>query len=101
MIADSIATQATTVERTPNWMAPELLDPEKFGGTSSKPTMAGDIYSFGCTTIEVSENSIQKENNVLPGTLAIHRKATLSRASILPSSNQSNGWRSYPSTCVL
>ncbi|KAK7690905.1 hypothetical protein QCA50_006007 [Cerrena zonata] len=53
LVADDIVTQATTIERTPNWIAPELLNPEKFGGNSSKPTLSGDVYAFGCVTIEL------------------------------------------------
>lgn len=57
LIVDDM-TQATTIERTPNWIAPEFLDPEKFGKTSSKPTLVGDVYAFGCVTIEVSLGTI-------------------------------------------
>ncbi|KAK7689557.1 hypothetical protein QCA50_007349 [Cerrena zonata] len=53
LVADDIVTQATTIERTPNWIAPELVNPEKFGRKSSKPTLAGDVYAFGCVTIEL------------------------------------------------
>lgn len=36
------------------WMAPELIDPEEFGLSSSTPTRASDIYSFASVCIEVS-----------------------------------------------
>jgi len=35
-------------------MAPELIDPSQFPGFASEPTTATDIYSFGCTWLEVS-----------------------------------------------
>jgi serine/threonine protein kinase len=34
-------------------MAPELLDPEKFGKTNSRPTKPADIYAFGMVIYEV------------------------------------------------
>ncbi|CAL1712422.1 unnamed protein product [Somion occarium] len=52
-LSDDIGTQATTLERTPNWLAPELLDPTKFGMTSCKPTKAGDVFAFGCVCVEL------------------------------------------------
>ena len=54
---NDIVSQATTIERTPNWIAPELLNPEKFDLESSKPTMQADVYAFGCVVIEVREDS--------------------------------------------
>ena len=53
LIANDIISQATTIERTPNWVAPELLNPDKFGLKSSKPTRPADVYAFGCVVIEV------------------------------------------------
>ncbi|CAL1716289.1 unnamed protein product [Somion occarium] len=53
IIANDTGTQATTVDRTPNWLAPELLLPDKFGSSSSRPTLAGDVYAFGCVAIEL------------------------------------------------
>ena len=38
---------------TPPYMAPELLDPEKFEKNSSRPTKAADIYAFGMVIYEV------------------------------------------------
>lgn len=34
-------------------MAPELLDPEKFGLKKSKPTFRTDIYALGMVMLEV------------------------------------------------
>ena len=43
------------------WMAPELLDPEKFGFTRDLlkrlPSMSTDIYAIGMTILEVSSCS--------------------------------------------
>ncbi|KAH8103273.1 kinase-like domain-containing protein, partial [Cristinia sonorae] len=35
------------------WTAPELIDPEEFGLTSSEPTIFGDVYSFGFLCVEL------------------------------------------------
>ncbi|KAH8082793.1 kinase-like domain-containing protein [Cristinia sonorae] len=35
------------------WQAPELLDPDEFGLTSTRPTFASDTYSFAFTSIEL------------------------------------------------
>ena len=35
------------------WQAPELIDPEAFKLTSSRPTPASDIFSFACIGVEV------------------------------------------------
>ena len=35
------------------WMAPELIDPEKFCLYSSRPTYASDAFAFGCVIVEV------------------------------------------------
>ena len=34
-------------------MAPELLDPEKFGEKNSRPTKPADMYAFGMMVYEV------------------------------------------------
>ena len=39
------------------WLAPELLDPERFGFHDDRPTYAGDIYSFACVCLEVKHLS--------------------------------------------
>ncbi|THH27686.1 hypothetical protein EUX98_g6507 [Antrodiella citrinella] len=36
-----------------HWLAPEIIDPEAFGMSSSRPTFAADIYSFACVCIEL------------------------------------------------
>ena len=38
---------------TPMFMAPELLCPTKFNGTSSRPTQPADIYALGMVIYEV------------------------------------------------
>lgn len=35
------------------WLAPELIHPERFGMTSSRPTTASDVYSFACVGVEL------------------------------------------------
>ena len=42
-----------TAGGTPLYMAPELLDPEKFGERSSRPTKPADMYAFGMVIYEV------------------------------------------------
>ena len=43
----------TTAGGTPHFMAPELLDPGKFGKTSSRPTQPADVYALGMVIYEV------------------------------------------------
>ena len=43
----------TTAGGTPLFMAPELLDPEKFGKTKIRPTQPVDMYAFGMVIYEV------------------------------------------------
>ena len=46
---------ATTITAggTPLYMAPELLDPERFGKKNSRPTKPADMYAFGMVIYEV------------------------------------------------
>ncbi|KAJ6479207.1 kinase-like domain-containing protein [Mycena vitilis] len=52
--AFSDATASVTSNRAGStyWMAPELLAPERFGGSSSR-TPASDVYAFACVCIEL------------------------------------------------
>ena len=43
----------TTAGGTPFYMAPELLNPEKYGEKNSRPTKPADIYAFGMVIYEV------------------------------------------------
>ena len=43
------------------WMAPELIDPHRFGLQDEGPTYAGDIYSFACVCLEVKHLSDSEE----------------------------------------
>jgi len=43
----------TTAGGTPPYMAPELLDPDKFKKTNSRPTKPADMYAFGMVIYEV------------------------------------------------
>ena len=36
------------------WLAPELIEPSAFDLENKRPSRASDIFSFGCTCIEVS-----------------------------------------------
>ncbi|TCD69559.1 hypothetical protein EIP91_007183 [Steccherinum ochraceum] len=38
------------------WQAPEVIDPEEFGLTSSRPTYASDVYSLGIVCVELYMN---------------------------------------------
>ncbi|KAH8082794.1 kinase-like domain-containing protein [Cristinia sonorae] len=40
------------------WQAPELLDPDEFGLTSTRPTFASDVYSFALTSIELYTDDV-------------------------------------------
>ena len=42
-----------TAGGTPRWMSPELLDPERFGADSDRPTKQSDSYAFGMVVYEV------------------------------------------------
>ncbi|KAF9646427.1 kinase-like protein, partial [Thelephora ganbajun] len=46
-------TTTITAGGTPRYMAPELLNPEKFGKTNSRPTKPADIYALGMVIYEV------------------------------------------------
>ncbi|KAF9646428.1 kinase-like protein [Thelephora ganbajun] len=46
-------TTTITAGGTPLYMAPELLNPEKFGETNSRPTKPADIYALGMVIYEV------------------------------------------------
>ncbi|KAF7374478.1 Kinase-like protein [Mycena sanguinolenta] len=50
----SDATSSLTTNRggSPYWMAPELLDPDRFGMRFAR-TPASDVYSFGCMCLEL------------------------------------------------
>ncbi|KAF7374431.1 hypothetical protein MSAN_00327200 [Mycena sanguinolenta] len=50
----SDATSSLTTNRagSPYWMAPELLDPDRFGMRFAR-TPASDVYSFGCVCFEL------------------------------------------------
>lgn len=43
----------TTAGGSPLFMAPELLNPEKFGKTKIRPTQPADMYAFGMVIYEV------------------------------------------------
>ncbi|KAF8174708.1 kinase-like domain-containing protein [Mycena galopus ATCC 62051] len=52
IFSDATATTSTTRAGSLYWMAPELLDPERFGLKFVR-TPATDVYAFGCVCIEL------------------------------------------------
>lgn len=55
LIAEATSYQYASVHGggATRWQAPELIDPDEFGISSSRPTFASDVYSFSCICIEV------------------------------------------------
>lgn len=47
-----------TAGGTSRWMSPELLDPERFGADSDRPTKQSDCYALGMVVYEVSADAI-------------------------------------------
>ncbi|KAF8174652.1 kinase-like domain-containing protein, partial [Mycena galopus ATCC 62051] len=54
--ADATATTSSTRTGSLYWMAPELLDPERFGFNFAR-TPATDVYAFGCVCFELYTGS--------------------------------------------
>ncbi|KAF8205640.1 kinase-like domain-containing protein [Mycena galopus ATCC 62051] len=52
VFSDATATMSTTRSGSFYWMAPELLDPERFGLKFAR-TPATDVYAFGCVCFEL------------------------------------------------
>ncbi|KAJ7690606.1 kinase-like domain-containing protein, partial [Mycena olivaceomarginata] len=50
---DTSASDSPRTEGSVPWMAPELLDPERFGCERSIKTPATDVYAFACVCIEL------------------------------------------------
>ncbi|KAJ7620606.1 kinase-like domain-containing protein [Mycena polygramma] len=50
--SDATASMTTNRAGSLYWMAPELLDPERFGNKFSR-TPASDVYAFACVCLEV------------------------------------------------
>ena len=56
IVSDSAHPTSTTSSEgagTLRWMSPELLDPERFGSKSSRPTKESDCYALGMVILEV------------------------------------------------
>ncbi|KAJ6542592.1 kinase-like domain-containing protein [Mycena capillaripes] len=51
--SDATASMTTNRGGSLYWMAPELLDPERFGNKFSR-TPASDVYAFGCVCLEAT-----------------------------------------------
>ena len=47
-----------TTGQTTRWTSPELLDPEQFGLTDSRPTKQSDCYALGMVVYEVCVRTI-------------------------------------------
>jgi len=43
---------------TTRWMSPELLDPDRFRISDSRPTKQSDCYAFGTVVYEVCADAI-------------------------------------------
>ena len=58
----SMASTASLMSFTPGgttrWMSPELLDPDRFGITDSRPTKQSDCYALGMVIYEVRASAI-------------------------------------------
>ncbi|KAJ6476231.1 kinase-like protein, partial [Mycena sanguinolenta] len=52
IVSDVTASMSTTRAGSLYWMAPELLDPDRFGLTFGR-THATDVYAFGCVCFEL------------------------------------------------
>lgn len=50
---NSISADLVVEGGTFSFMAPELLDPAKFGSTNSIPTREADIFAFGLVMLQV------------------------------------------------
>ena len=48
------------------WMSPELLDPEDFGLTKSRPTKESDCYALGMVVYEVLSGQVPFASNTSP-----------------------------------
>ena len=54
MASDQPTTTFSFIEGgTPQWMSPELFDPESFGLQEGRPTKASDCYALGMVIYEV------------------------------------------------
>ncbi|KAF7373346.1 Kinase-like protein [Mycena sanguinolenta] len=52
ILSDVTSTMSTNRGGSAHWMAPELLDPDRFGIKFAR-TAATDVYAFGCVCIEL------------------------------------------------
>jgi serine/threonine protein kinase len=54
IFSDVTSSMSTNRRGSLYWMAPELLDPDRFG-TKFIRTPATDVYAFGCVCLEVTD----------------------------------------------
>jgi len=52
-VASEVSLMSFTTGGTTRWMSPELLDPDQFGITDSRPTKQSDCYALGMVVYEV------------------------------------------------
>ena len=70
IVSDSTHPTATSSSSksagTTRWMSPELLDPDKFGFKSGRPTKESDCYALGMVILEVltSQVPFPRRNNL-------------------------------------
>jgi hypothetical protein len=50
---------------TLRWMAPELLDPDKFDLPNSNPTKATDVYAMAMVILQVSFTGMTNDSHSL------------------------------------
>ncbi|KAJ7041252.1 kinase-like domain-containing protein, partial [Mycena alexandri] len=55
VISDATFSGSSTRAGSIYWMAPELIDPDHFGGKFKTP--ASDVYAFGCVCVEANLRS--------------------------------------------
>jgi serine/threonine protein kinase len=53
IFSDATASMTTNRGGSLYWMAPELMDPDRFGMKFSR-SPASDVYAFGCVCLEVA-----------------------------------------------
>ncbi|KAJ7721142.1 kinase-like domain-containing protein, partial [Mycena metata] len=80
----SVFANATSVTHTSTragslyWMAPELIDPDRFGCRFSR-TPASNVYAFGCVCFEVRDAYTFSLHSRILNDSVIHRLTTIFR----------------------
>ncbi|KAJ6476320.1 kinase-like domain-containing protein, partial [Mycena sanguinolenta] len=71
IFSDATATMSTNRAGSLYWMAPELLDPDRFGLKFAR-TPATDVYAFGCVCVEVPSYHIFSPNVLISSSCTQH-----------------------------